>query len=148
MKKQPEIISDLHMHSFYSDGYWSPTEVILRAREAGLKEISLTDHNTIAGLQEAEIAARKAGLDFIRGVEINAKSEFENQQFHNHILAYHFDPQIMSRALKKIIKSNNYQFRKLIVNLKKFIKSGKSAIAGKRNPLLNFKNTIEKYYRL
>ncbi len=136
------FVSDLHMHSSYSDGYWSPAEVILRAKDAGLTQVSLTDHNTILGLSEAEKAAKEVGLNFINGVEINAQSEYYNEQFHNHILAYSFNKKRMSNALNKIIKSNNLEFSKTIIKLRNIIKSGETFFVEKRTPLLKFKKDI------
>ncbi|MFZ0050534.1 MAG: PHP domain-containing protein, partial [Desulfobaccales bacterium] len=47
---------DLHVHSTASDGTFAPAEVVLLAREGGLKALALTDHDTIDGLAEAVAA--------------------------------------------------------------------------------------------
>ena len=44
---------DLHMHSIYSDGSYTPEELVISARQKGLSAISLTDHDTTDGLREA-----------------------------------------------------------------------------------------------
>ena len=44
---------DLHMHSIYSDGSYTPEELVISARQKGLSAISLTDHDTTDGLKEA-----------------------------------------------------------------------------------------------
>ena len=44
---------DLHMHSTYSDGTYTPAELVTYAKKKGLSGISLTDHDTIEGLNEA-----------------------------------------------------------------------------------------------
>ena len=62
---------DLHTHSTASDGIYSPTDLLRRARDAGLEVLALTDHDTSGGLQEAAEAAKTQGIDFIPGVEIN-----------------------------------------------------------------------------
>ncbi len=62
---------DLHCHSTASDGTYSPTEVIELAVSRGLSGLALTDHDTIGGVAEAEKAAKKAGLDFLPGIEIS-----------------------------------------------------------------------------
>lgn len=62
---------DLHTHSTASDGIYSPTELLQRARDAELEVLALTDHDTSGGLQEAAEAAKTQGIDFIPGVEIN-----------------------------------------------------------------------------
>jgi 3',5'-nucleoside bisphosphate phosphatase len=63
---------DLHSHSYYSDGVLSPREVIRLASEAGCDLFSLTDHDTIAGLSEAQLEADKLGVKLLTGVEISA----------------------------------------------------------------------------
>lgn len=62
---------DLHSHSTASDGTLSPTELVLRARAQGVDVLALTDHDTTAGLAEAEAAAREVGLRLVPGVEIS-----------------------------------------------------------------------------
>ena len=63
---------DLHNHSYYSDGVFSPSEVIGLANEAGCDLFSLTDHDTTAGVAEAQIEADKLGVKLLNGVEISA----------------------------------------------------------------------------
>ena len=63
---------DLHNHSYYSDGVFSPSEVVGLANEAGCDLFSLTDHDTTAGVAEAQIEADKLGVELLNGVEISA----------------------------------------------------------------------------
>mgnify|MGYP000404840210 CR=1 FL=1 len=44
------MFCDLHTHSTFSDGTFSPTEIVLKAKEIGLDAVALCDHNTVAGL--------------------------------------------------------------------------------------------------
>ncbi len=70
---------DLHVHTTASDGQYTPTEIIEKAKEKKLKAIAITDHDTVAGLEEGQIAADRCGIIFIRGVELNinaTKGEF------------------------------------------------------------------------
>ena len=62
---------DLHTHSTASDGIYSPTELLRRAKDIGLRVLALTDHDTTGGLDEAAQAARALDIDFIPGIEIN-----------------------------------------------------------------------------
>ena len=62
---------DLHCHSRYSDGALPPTDVILRAIEHGVTTLALTDHDTVAGLAEAQQTAEQQGLNFIPGIELS-----------------------------------------------------------------------------
>lgn len=80
---------DLHVHTTASDGAWTPTEVVLSAAEGGLRGISITDHDTVAGVPEAIEAARGAGLILIPGTELSTTLE----DVELHILGYGIDPE-------------------------------------------------------
>ena len=67
-----ENLIDLHTHSYISDGSCSPTDVIKAGKKNKLKAISLTDHDSIAGLKEAKIAAEDSNIELINGIEISA----------------------------------------------------------------------------
>ncbi len=88
---QEIIVADLHNHSTASDGDYTPTELINKAKELGLKAIGLTDHDTIAGLDEAADACRKSGLRFVPGVEVSIR--FKRPFFVGtlHVLLYFSD---------------------------------------------------------
>ena len=64
--------ADLHNHSYYSDGFFSPAEVTKFAFKAGCDLFSLTDHDTTEGIAEAQVEADKLGLNLLNGVEISA----------------------------------------------------------------------------
>ncbi len=62
---------DLHMHTTASDGLYSPTELMHRVKEAGLRTVALTDHDTTGGIEEAARTAQALGIEFLPGIEIN-----------------------------------------------------------------------------
>lgn len=62
---------DLHNHSTRSDGLLTPTQLIELAARTGVDAIALTDHDTVAGLEEAAGAAKRLGVGFVPGVEIS-----------------------------------------------------------------------------
>ena len=64
--------ADLHNHSYFSDGFLSPREVVRLASEANCDLFSLTDHDTTQGVVEAKHEADKLGLNLVHGVEISA----------------------------------------------------------------------------
>ncbi len=68
-------VYDLHSHSTASDGFYSPTDLVLRAAAAGIKVLGLTDHDTTAGLPEAGLAVQEAGIHLIPGVEVSVTWE-------------------------------------------------------------------------
>ncbi|XVQ12781.1 PHP domain-containing protein [Spirillospora sp. CA-255316] len=78
---------DLHSHSDASDGTRPPAEVVRRAREAGLDVLALTDHDTVAGWDEAARALPE-GLTLVPGVELSCRYEGRSL----HLLGYLFDP--------------------------------------------------------
>ena len=63
---------DLHTHSYASDGSLSPAEVVKAAKNANLKAIALTDHDTIDGVREALEAAGQLDIECIPGIELSA----------------------------------------------------------------------------
>ncbi len=71
---------DLHTHSTASDGYFSPSELMTYASEKKITTIALTDHDTIAGLDEAKQKANELNINFIPGIEISI--EWPTGEFH------------------------------------------------------------------
>ncbi|HCF60456.1 MAG TPA: PHP domain-containing protein, partial [Myxococcales bacterium] len=62
---------DLHAHTRASDGQYPAEELVLRAREAGLSVLGVTDHDTVAGLPAALEAGERAGLRVVPGIELS-----------------------------------------------------------------------------
>lgn len=79
---------DLHCHSTVSDGLLTPTELVARAAERGVKTLALTDHDDVDGLAEAARAAAGHGIEFINGVEISVSWNAHTL----HIVGLHIDP--------------------------------------------------------
>lgn len=63
---------DLHLHSQASDGRLEPGELVRHAHRCGVRLMSLTDHDTTAGLAAAAAAARDLGMAFVPGIELSA----------------------------------------------------------------------------
>ncbi len=66
----PPVI-DLHTHSAYSDGTQTPADLVAAARAAGVDVVAITDHDTVAGWDEAVAAARATGVALVRGIEVS-----------------------------------------------------------------------------
>jgi predicted metal-dependent phosphoesterase TrpH len=64
-------VPDLHTHSTVSDGTLTPTALLERAAAAGVGTLALTDHDTVAGIAEAAVAAERVGVQLIPGVEVS-----------------------------------------------------------------------------
>ncbi len=86
--------ADLHLHTHFSDGTFSPEELARRAREAGLDVIALTDHDTLDGCPRMRDACAAEGLGFVPGTELTADTAGQEV----HVLGYWVDD--TSPALK------------------------------------------------
>ena len=71
---------DLHVHTTASDGQYSPSQIIEKASEKNISTIAITDHDTVAGLNEGAEAAKKHGITFVPGVELNIS--YPTGEFH------------------------------------------------------------------
>ena len=91
---------DLHCHSRYSDGTLSPAELVARAAGREVKVLALTDHDDVAGLEEAAQAAAACGIQFINGVEISVSWRKHTV----HIVGLHIDPKnpVLAEGLRGI----------------------------------------------
>jgi predicted metal-dependent phosphoesterase TrpH len=83
---------DLQTHSIYSDGSFSPTELVVKARQVNLKAIALTDHDTVEGIAEFLAAGGKHHQVVVPGVELSAESSLPPNG-HLHILGLFIDHQ-------------------------------------------------------
>jgi len=79
---------DLHLHTTASDGLLAPSALVARAAACGLETISVTDHDTLAGIAEAGDAAHRHSLRLVSGAEITAVENGRDV----HMLAYFIDP--------------------------------------------------------
>ena len=79
--------ADLHLHTLFSDGTFTPEELVTRAQKAGLACIALTDHDTVEGCERAAAACTAVQMDFIAGAELTA----EHEDTEVHVLGYFLD---------------------------------------------------------
>jgi predicted metal-dependent phosphoesterase TrpH len=105
---------DLHMHSTASDGSRAPADVIRAAARAKLAAIALTDHDTVAGLAEAERAGEELGVRVIAGVELSAvEGDVET-----HLLGLHLrDTAVLERALIGLREMRERRARRIVERL-------------------------------
>jgi len=69
MTSHEQKTADLHVHSNYSDGTYTPEELVRRAQRAGLGVIALTDHDSVGGVARARVAGEEIGVEVVAGVE-------------------------------------------------------------------------------
>lgn len=79
--------ADLHLHTIFSDGTYSPSELIAKSKKAGLSAIAVVDHDTTAAIEPVLEAAQEEKIEVISGIELSA--EYEEQEIH--ILGYLID---------------------------------------------------------
>ena len=81
------MFADLHLHTNFSDGTYTPEELAAFGRQHGLAAMSLTDHDTIDGCTRMAAACQTVGIEFISGSELTA--ELNGNELH--LLAYCVD---------------------------------------------------------
>ena len=109
---------DLHVHSFFSDGTHSPTELVHLAQKRGLQALAITDHDTIDGVSECIATAMHVGLEAISGIELSV----EYGEYTFHLLGYlfdHHDPELQSRiaVLQEARQNRNQKIISKLQNL-------------------------------
>lgn len=82
------MFADLHTHTSRSDGMLSPTDLVGKAADRGLRVLSVTDHDTVDGVEAATRAAERRGLTLLPGVELSVTLNGSEL----HLLAYGFEP--------------------------------------------------------
>ncbi len=107
---------DLHIHTTASDGRLTPSEAVRRAADLGLKIISITDHDSVGGIDEALAEARKfPELMVIPGIEMGADVPWGEM----HILGYFVDPHSVTfcQKLEKLRNSRIARTQKMVSKL-------------------------------
>ena len=81
--------ADLHLHTYFSDGTFSPEELAAHGRQLGFAALALTDHDTVEGCARMAAACNAAGIEFTTGTELTA----EHNDIELHLLGYFVDTQ-------------------------------------------------------
>lgn len=108
-----EGIADLHVHTTFSDGQFTPEKVVEKAIEKGLGAIAITDHDCVDGIEPAIKAARGTGLEVVPGIEISAAAE----DVEIHILGYYID-----HKCPALIKTLHGMRERRVARIKEMIK--------------------------
>lgn len=87
---------DLHSHTLHSDGDRSPEQLLAEAAAAGIRVLSVTDHDTVSGIGECRVAAARQGVRLVPGIELSC--ELHGREVH--ILGHFLDE--TSPALGKL----------------------------------------------
>jgi predicted metal-dependent phosphoesterase TrpH len=118
---------DLHTHSNCSDGSLRPADLVARAAAAGIDVLALTDHDTVAGLEEAEQGARIHGLRLVPGAEISATWRAQSI----HVLGLWIDPAspLLRSSLNAQQDRRRVRMRKICARLEKLGLPGAELLA-------------------
>ena len=81
------MFADLHLHTRFSDGTFSPEELAAAAKKSGLSAIALTDHDTMEGCASTALACAERSIQFLPGCELTA----EHEGHELHVLGYGLD---------------------------------------------------------
>jgi 3',5'-nucleoside bisphosphate phosphatase len=79
--------ADLHLHTNFSDGTFTPEELVLHAQKSGLACIAVTDHDSVEAGARAATACAAVNMEFIPGTELTA----EHEDTELHVLGYFLD---------------------------------------------------------
>lgn len=103
---------DLHVHSTASDGTLTPAQVIALAARQNLSALALTDHDTTAGIREAQTAAEQAGIELIPGIELSCV--YQKKEIH--ILGLFISPEdpVFSREINSLLAIRNERNEEMI----------------------------------
>ncbi len=106
--------ADLHLHTTASDGEYTASQVVALARQANLAAVAITDHDTLASVDEARDAASDH-LEVVQGVEISAS--FNDREVH--LLGYfvHTDHPELNAALARLCVRRRERFRDYVAKL-------------------------------
>ncbi|MCK4325383.1 PHP domain-containing protein [bacterium] len=109
---------DLHIHTHFSDGSFSPDEVVKRALKNNLSAIGITDHDSVNGVEPAIASASKYQLEIVPGVELTA--EKNNKEIH--MLGYYVDWQDnkFRAKLTELQEIRSERAEKMVGRLKQF----------------------------
>jgi 3',5'-nucleoside bisphosphate phosphatase len=92
------MLIELQSHSTVSDGQLAPAEVVAKAWEAGVTTLALTDHDAIAGVAEAEEAAKRLGVELVPAIEMSCVHEYAEDL---HVCGYWVDLGKIAGACEK-----------------------------------------------
>lgn len=100
------IKADFHVHTSSSDGLLSPKEAVFRAYKNNVKYLSITDHDTVSGLDEGFSESQKYDISFIPGIELS--TQYNNESIH--VLGFFKDKNYKNKDfIKELEKIKNHR---------------------------------------
>lgn len=104
---------ELHSHTTCSDGSLTPAELVNFAAERGVKALAITDHDTMAGWQEAIATAAPLSLEIVPGLELS--TVYNGRSLH--ILGFYPDEEKLQSPLQERVEGRKRRARKMAEKL-------------------------------
>lgn len=111
------MYADLHLHTHFSDGTYSPEELAGHGRRCELSVMSLTDHDTVEGCARMATACEALGIDFIPGTELTCDCDSTEL----HLLGYFIDPEHprLRQSMERFQEVRQNRIREMVDSLNK-----------------------------
>jgi 3',5'-nucleoside bisphosphate phosphatase len=111
------VFTDLHLHTTFSDGTYSPEQLAGEAKRFGLVAVALTDHDTVEGCDRMRAACDRASIEFIPATELTC----EVQGVELHMLGYFLDVtnQELLTQMTRFQKGRHERIREIVARLQK-----------------------------
>jgi hypothetical protein len=110
------VLIELQSHSTVSDGQLPPAGVVEAAAAAGVTTLALSDHDAVAGVPEAEEAARRLGLDLVPAVEMSCVHEYAEDL---HVCGYWVGLEAIAPACERAQRERRSRAGEIIDNLRR-----------------------------
>jgi len=109
------VLIELQSHSTVSDGQLAPSGVVEEAAKAGVTTLALTDHDAVAGVPEAEEAARRVGIELVPAIEMSCVHEYAEDL---HICGYWVDLGKIGPACEQAQQERRTRAGEIVENLR------------------------------
>lgn len=104
---------ELHCHTTFSDGTLTPTQLVEAAIAQGVKALGITDHDTLAGWNEAMQAAQTTGLEIVPGLELSTVHRGRSM----HILGFYPDRSRLEQPLHDRLDGRKRRAQRMVEKL-------------------------------
>ncbi len=111
-----EGLIELQSHSTVSDGQLAPAGVVEEAAKAGVTTLALTDHDAVAGVPEAEEAARSLGIELVPAIEMSCVHEYAEDL---HVCGYWVDLERIGPACERAQEERRERAGEIVANLRR-----------------------------
>jgi predicted metal-dependent phosphoesterase TrpH len=110
------VLIELQSHSTVSDGQLAPAGVVEEAAKAGVTTLALTDHDAVAGVPEAEEAARGLGVELVPAIEMSCVHEYAEDL---HVCGYWVDLERIAPACERAQQERRQRAGEIVENLRR-----------------------------